>query len=414
MKMNIQFFAEKGNVKQLKEQRAEKVQELKDLYTKLETEQRAVNEEEEQKVKDIQGEIDAIDKTIKMLEDMKERMANDGKKDEPKDGTKSTSDGDKTETKEEAEQRAQDEERMFAEYLRGVANGELRADTNMTLTDNGAVIPETIAQKIIEKVYDISPILEKATKYNVKGNLVIPFYPADSNDVEMAYADEFEELEASAGKFSSITLSGFLVGALTKVSRSLMNNSQFDIVSFVVNHMAQKVARWIEGELLKGTASKITGLSTVKQGVTAASQTAVTTDELIDLQDSVKDAFQQGAIWIMSSKTRTAIRKLKDGNGRYLLQDDINAAFGRTLLGKDVYVSDNMPDMAAGSRVIYYGDMSGLAVKITENFEIQVMREIYATQHAVGVVGWTEIDAKVEDEQKISVLTMATAPGGDN
>lgn len=408
MKMNIQYFAEKGNMKQLKEQRAEKVQELKELYTKLETEQRAVNEEEEQKVKDIQREIDAIDKTIKMLEGMKERLANDGEKDEPKDGTKSASDGDKTETKEEAEQRAQDEERMFAEYLRGVANGELRADTNMTITDNGAVIPETIAQKIIEKVYDISPILEKATKYNVKGNLVIPFYPADSNDVEMAYADEFEELEASAGKFGSIKLSGFLAGALTKVSRSLMNNSQFDIVSFVVNHMAQKVARWIEGELLKGTTSKITGLSTVKQGVTAASQTAVTTDELIDLQDSVKDAFQQGAIWIMSSKTRTAIRKLKDGNGRYLLQDDINAAFGRTLLGKDVYVSDNMPDMAAGSRAIYYGDMSGLAVKITENFEIQVMREIYATQHAVGVVGWTEIDAKVEDEQKISVLTMAS------
>lgn len=414
MKMNIQYFAEKGNMKQLKEQRAEKVQELKELYTKLETEQRAVNEEEEQKVKDIQREIDAIDKTIKMLEGMKERLANDGEKDEPKDGTKSASDGDKTETKEEAEQRAQDEERMFAEYLRGVANGELRADTNMTITDNGAVIPETIAQKIIEKVYDISPILEKATKYNVKGNLVIPFYPADSNDVEMAYADEFEELEASAGKFGSIKLSGFLAGALTKVSRSLMNNSQFDIVSFVVNHMAQKVARWIEGELLKGTTSKITGLSTVKQGVTAASQTAVTTDELIDLQDSVKDAFQQGAIWIMSSKTRTAIRKLKDGNGRYLLQDDINAAFGRTLLGKDVYVSDNMPDMAAGSRAIYYGDMSGLAVKITENFEIQVMREIYATQHAVGVVGWTEIDAKVEDEQKISVLTMAAAPGGSD
>lgn len=115
----------------------------------------------------------------------------------------------------------------------------------------------------------------------------------------------------------------------------------------------------------------------------------------------------------MSSKTRTAIRKLKDGNGRYLLQDDINAAFGRTLLGKDVYVSDNMPDMAAGSRAIYYGDMSGLAVKITENFEIQVMREIYATQHAVGVVGWTEIDAKVEDEQKISVLTMASGDQGD-
>lgn len=407
MKMDIQFFAEKNNIKKLKEQRAEKVQKLQDLYTKLETEQRAVNEEEEQEIKDIQKEIDAIDKTIEMLNDMKKRLADNGEKDDPEDNPKG--DTKEKETKEEAEQRAQDEERMFAEYLRGVANGELRADTNMTLTENGAVIPETIAQRIIEKVYDISPILERATKYNVKGNLVIPFYPADANDIEMAYADEFKELEAKAGKFGSVTLSGFLAGALTKVSRSLMNNSQFDIVSFVVNHMAQKVARWIEGELLKGTESKIEGLSSVTQVVTAASQTAITADELIELQDSVKDAFQQGAIWIMSSKTRTAIRKLKDENGRYLMQDDINAAFGRVLLGKDVYASDNMPEMAAGARAIYYGDMSGLAVKITEDFEIQVLREIYATQHAIGVVGWTEIDAKVEDEQKISALEMAQA-----
>ena len=287
--------------------------------------------------------------------------------------------------------------------------GEVRADTNMTFTDNGAVVPTTIARKIVEKIYDISPILERATKYNVKGNLTIPYYPADSNDVEMAYATEFTDLTADTGKFGSITLTGFLAGALVKISRSLINNSQFDIVSFVINHMAYTAARWIEGELLKGTASKISGLSTVTQGITAAAATAVTSDELIQLQDSVKDAFQSSSIWIMSSATRTAIRLLKDDVGRYLLQDDINAPFGKTLLGKPVYVSDNMPDMAASAKAIFYGDMSGLAVKMSEEFEIQVLREHYATQHAVGVVGWTELDAKVENEQKISVLTMGAA-----
>ena len=182
MKMNIQFFAEKNNIKKLKEQRVEKVQELKDLYETVEAEQRAINEEEEQKVKDIQKEIDDIDKTIKTLEGIKKRLEETGENNE--EGGEGASEND-----ESAEQRAQDEEKMFAEYLRGVANGELRADTNMTLTDNGAVIPETIAQKIIEKVYEISPILERATKYNIKGSLVIPFYPADANDIEMAYAD---------------------------------------------------------------------------------------------------------------------------------------------------------------------------------------------------------------------------------
>lgn len=402
MKLNIQYFAEKreDNIKALRETRAEKVEDLKLLYAKLEAENRAVTEEEEKQIGAIQDEIDQIDKTIDILEKMKERLSETSRgKEEVVDKAEG----------EEGEQRAQEEEKMFAEYLRGVANGELRADTNMTLTDNGAVIPEPIANRIIEKVYDICPILEKATKYNVKGNLTIPYYPVDANNIEMAYAEEFKELESDVGKFGNITLKGFLAGALTKVSRSLINNSQFDIVSFVVDHMAFTYARWAEKELLNGTEDKIEGLSGVDQGVTATSQTKVTADELIDLQDSIKDAFQQGAIWVMSSKTRTAIRKLKDGNGRYLLQDDISAPFGKTLLGKPVYVSDNMPEMAASARAIYYGDMSGLAVKMTEEFEIQVLREHFAIQHAVGVVGWTEMDAKVENEQKIAVLTMAAA-----
>lgn len=402
MKLNIQYFAEKrkDNIKALRETRAEKVEDLKLLYAKLEAENRAVTEEEEKQIGAIQDEIDQIDKTIDILEKMKERLSETSR---GKEEVVNKAEG------EEGEQRAQEEEKMFAEYLRGVVNGELRADTNMTLTDNGAVIPETIANRIIEKVYDICPILEKATKYNVKGNLTIPYYPVDANNIEMAYAEEFKELESDVGKFGNITLKGFLAGALTKVSRSLINNSQFDIVSFVVDHMAFTYARWAEKELLNGTEDKIEGLSGVDQGVTATSQTKVTADELIDLQDSIKDAFQQGAIWVMSSKTRTAIRKLKDGNGRYLLQDDISAPFGKTLLGKPVYVSDNMPEMAASARAIYYGDMSGLAVKMTEEFEIQVLREHFATQHAVGVVGWTEMDAKVENEQKIAVLTMAAA-----
>lgn len=400
--MNIQFFAEKkkDNVKALKETRAEKVKELELLYAKLEAEQRAITEEEEKQIEAINGDIDMIDKTIDILEDIKERLVktNEGKR-EVIEGT----------VDEGSEKRAEEERKSFENYLRGIVVGEVRADTNMTLTDNGAVIPTTIAQKIVEKIYDISPILEKSTKYNVKGNLTIPYYPADSNDIEMAYATEFTDLTADTGKFGSITLGGFLAGALVKVSRSLINNSQFDIVGFVIDHMAYVAARWMEGELLNGTASKITGLSTATQVVTAAAATAITADELIKLQDSVKDAFQENAIWIMSSNTRTAIRLLKDDVGRYLLQDDINAPFGKTLLGKPVYVSDNMPDMKANAKAITYGDMSGLATKMTEEFEIQVLREHFATQHAIGVVGWTELDAKIENEQKIAVLKMAAS-----
>lgn len=327
---------------------------------------------------------------------MKEEMANQNDPDDPG-------------AEPDGETRAQQEEQVFADYIRGKVSGELRADVNMTFGDNGAVIPKSIVKKIITKVYDICPILEKATRYNVKGQIAIPCYPADANDNEVAYANEFEELAAKSGKFDSITLSGFLAGTLAKISQSLINNSEFDIVSFVINHIAEKVALWIEKELLLGTSNKIEGLSKIETGVTTASATEITTDELIELQGSIKDVLQKNAIWIMSQKTRTALRKLKDKNGRYLLQDDITAPFGNTLLGKPIYVSDNMPDIAAGKKAIYYGDFSGLAVKFTEEMQLQVLREKYATQHAVGIVGWMELDSKIEDKQKMKALVMKTA-----
>ena len=193
------------------------------------------------------------------------------------------------------------------------------------------------------------------------------------------------------------------------MSKSLVNNSQFDLVSFVVAKMAESIAKWIENQLLNGTLNKITGLSTVKQSVTAAAATVLTADELIDVQEEVPDAFQGNAIWIMNKTTRKAIRKLKDGQGNYLLNKDATARWGYTLLGKDVYTSDNMSGMEAGKTAIYYGDMSGLAVKLSENVSIEILREKYATQHAIGVVGWIEIDSKVENEQKISKLVMKSA-----
>lgn len=376
-------------MKALQETRAEKVKELELLYATLEGEQRAITEDEEKQVRAIQEEIDNIDKTMKVLEDIQKRLV--GKVDvEDKAG----------------EERAVAEEKAFEAYLRGVVLEE-RADVNLTKGENGDIIPSTIAKKIIKKMYDICPILEKATKYKVKGKLSIPYYDETSGDITMAYANEFEELQSKSGSFKTVELAGFLAGVLTKVSKSLVNNSQFNIVSFVVDQMAYNAARFSEKELLVGTEDKIEGLSTVTLTKTAASATAITADELIEFQALVKDVFQQDAIWIMSSTTRTAIRKLKDGNNRYLLQDDITAPFGKTLLGKPVYISDNMPDMETGKAAIYYGDMSGLAVKITEDLEIQILREKYATQHAIGVVGWMELDSKVENAQKIAAFKMA-------
>lgn len=391
-----------SDLKSLVEQRNDLVQQMKDLTAAVETEQRAFTEEENATFQECEKKIKALDETIAAQERARElEMTENSKKEEKK----------VEETREALEARA------FENYIRDVV--EERNDVNLTKGDNGAVIPTTIANKIIKRVHDISPIYAMATKYNVPGTLVIPYYPAyDSDsasypDVSMAYATEFSDLESTSGTFGSISLSGFLAGALTKVSKSLINNSQFNIVDFVVNNMAEEISRWLEGELIHGTSSpaqKITGaIAGITQNVTAGDDTDLTADDLINLQETVPDVYQANACWIMSRATRTAIRQLKDGESRYVLNQDATSKWGYTLFGKPVYVSENMDNIGASKVAVLYGDFSGLAVKLSEEMNIEVLRERFATQHAVGVVAWMEVDAKVENAQKLAKLTMAAS-----
>lgn len=384
--------------KELNERKNDLITRAEETLNKAKEEKRELTEAEAEELAEIRDNVRRIMKTLELKGEF-DKMEGKALEKEglPKDEAK-------TEVEIEKEERALNEEKAFADYIRGVVTNE-RA-TNMTLTDNGAVIPTTIANRIIRKVYDISPILQKSTKYNVKGTLELPYYDESTQAITVAFATEFQELESNIGKLDSITLTGYLAGALSLVSRSLINNSQFDIVAFVVDVMAYDISRFIEDTLLNGKGS-VKGLSNLTNVKTTASATEVTADELILAQGQVKDVYQNNAIWIMSPATRDAIRSLKDKMGRYLLQDDISLPFGKSLLGKPVYVSDNMNDITAGKTAIYYGDMSGLATKFSEELSIQVLREKYATMHAVGVVGWIEFDSKVENAQKIVAVKMA-------
>lgn len=388
LRRSMQYRAE--DLKNLTEQRADLVQQMKDLTGTVETEQRAFSAEEDTKFDELDGKIKTLDSTIVKMERARDLKLN------------ATSTNKHEELKTEKL-----EERAFEAYIRGEVLQERAGE--LTKSENGAIIPKTIASRIIKKVEDICPIYKMAMKYNVKGTLSIPYYAADGNTITMAYADEFKALTSTNGKFTSIDLTGFLAGALSKVSQSLVNNSQFDVISLVVNTMSESISRFIEKELLHGSDAKVDGLKGVTISIVAAAESAVTMDEIIALKDKVKDAFQQASCFIMNSATRTALRLLKDGNGRYLMQDDITSQFGTTLLGKPVYVSDQMDGMEAGNTAIFYGDFSGLAVKLSEEASVQVLREKYADEHAVGVVAWMEFDSKVENAQKIAKLVMKSA-----
>jgi len=384
------------NLKELMEKKAAKQSAMKALVDKAEIETRTLTAEEMQNFDDLEKEVRELSDTIRAIEATRSMEIAKPAKAEPE--TREL-------TAEEIETRDVED---FANFVKGV---EVRTDSPMTVANNTAVIPKTIAAKIIAKVEQLSPLFKDADRYDVKGDLVLPKY-TESNDsaITCDYADEFTDGTANSGNFSTITLKSFLGRAIAVVSKSLINSSAVNITNFVSDRMAKAIARFIDKEILNGTNNKVTGLSDLSNVVTAAATTAITADELIDLQEAVDDSYQDGAYFVMNKKTRTAIRKLKDGQNNYLLNKDANSRWGYTLFGKDVYVSSQMPEMAASATAIYYGDYSeGLAVKVSEDINTEILRETKARQHAVEVLGFVEFDAKVENEQAVAKLVMAAS-----
>ncbi|WP_075579500.1 phage major capsid protein [Acidaminococcus massiliensis] len=384
------------NIKALIEKRNAIVADMSKLFDTADTEKRSFNEDETKKFDEMKKEIADIDAMINRYNEAR-ALENGAPKQEKK----------------EVDQEAL-EMRAFSNFIRTNSTHyvEERADVNFTTGDNGTLIPTSIANKIIDTVKNVSPIFSMATKYNVKGNLTFPIYDESTQKITVAYATEFKALDASAGKFKGITLGGFLAGSLIKISRSLINNTEFDVAAYVINEMALRIAEFLEHELLVGTGNNaMTGvLSAANTNVyTTQAATAISADDLIAVQVKLPQALRKNTAWIMNTSTMLAIRQLKDGEGRYILQPDLTRGFGYVLLGVPVYESDTVDGIAAGKAVIAYGDFSGLYVNLRPGIETQVLQEKYADEHATGFVAWFEADSKIVETQKLVAVKMKAA-----
>ena len=373
------------NEKELREKRdqiVEQMQAITDNATNVE--KRNLTTEEQQKFAGLKKEVEDIDATLEAMEQSRTLLP-------------------PVKTPEKKEPVEDIEIRTFANIIRN------RVDANITKTANGAVIPTTIAKKIIDVAKDRSPLFKDAEKYNIRGTVSIPYVDTDNDNITVAYATEFTELEAKDTKLLTVDLKGFLAGALCKVSRSLLNSTDLDLTTFVVNKMGAALADFLDKQIIQGDSTHITGLSTATQIVTAKAATAITADELITLKNKLKSVFQAGAYWVMAPDTLTAVQQLKDENGRYLFNDEIKNGFSGTILGKPVYTSDQCPGMAATKTAIFYiSPKQALAAKIVED-SVQILNEKYATQHAIGVVEWAEVDCKIQNQQAVAVLKMAAS-----
>ena len=407
-------------LKYLTEKRAENQEEMQKILNSAKLEKRAMTEEEIAKFNELKKLIMEIDATINAEEEAREIDLEEKKKENQETA--------ETEQKPEDQPKTQEEKKEERAFIDFIVTGEERATSpGMSYGSNGAIVPTTIAKKIIEKVRELSPIYDKVEKFNTKGTLEIPVYDTDSGvdsptgDINVAYqGDEFTALVAGQGKFTSVELKGYSHGALSVISRKLLNNVDINITNFLTNKMAQAFAEFWEKELLVGTGASnnhMTGAISTTNLVATGNTTytaanAAKIDNLISLQLAVPQQYQKNAMWIMDKSVFTELRKAKDGAGNYYLAygKGITSGFEWQFLGKPVYISENMPTpTAAGNIPVLYGDFAGMAMKISQNLEIQLMREKYIDKNAIGIVGWAECDSKIQNHQMIAGLKMAAS-----
>lgn len=391
------------NIKKLTENKNGKIAEMQNLLDKVEKEERAFSEEEQKLFDELKSQVEAINGTIKAFDDARE-LSN-----EDENGNSNNNANEESRALEIEERDIKD----FASYIRGVLSQRAETESNFAMGSNGVIVPTSIANKIIMTAVNMSPILEKATKYNTKGKLEIPVYGKGTSgeDITVDYGSDFTELVAKAGKFTSVELSDYLIGALAKVGNSLVNNTDIDLVNVVINIIAEYIKIFLEKQALIGTTGKITGCSDISanQTVETAVASVIGYDDLVKLKNKVIQSFRKGSIWVMNQDTQTVLETMKDANDRPLFVPDPTGEFDGMILGYPAYVSDNMPAIADEACPIIFGNFSGLALKTTKDVEIQVLKELYATQHATGIVAWVECDIKVEHLQKLAKLKIKKA-----
>lgn len=402
------------NLKKYAELKANKQKEMNDLVEKVEKEERAMTPEEDELFNNLEKEINAINETVAKINKSRKLTEEESTTNEETDNEKKLSEEERALKVEERE--LED----FGKYIRNEVLEERAGEVQFKKGTNGAIVPQSIANKIIMTAYNVSPILEKTTPYNCKGKITIPVYGKDDagNDITVGYGEDFTALTEKAGNFSGVDLEDYLIGALAKLGNSLINNSDLDLANIVINIMADYVRMFLEKEILIGTTGKITGCKDITK-IHEVATAVLTYDDLVKLKNKVIQSYRKGSCWVMNQDTATAIELIKDSDGRPMFVDDPTGEFNGKILGYPVFVSDAMPDIESGKRPIIFGNFSGIALKKTKELEIQVLRELYATQHATGIVAWLEADAKVENLQKLAALDIKAAttpsnPSGDN
>lgn len=273
--------------------------------------------------------------------------------------------------------------------------------------EGGYLVPDEYERNLVEALEEENIFRRLAhTVQTDSGERKIPVVASKGTanwiDEEGPYVD-------SDTSFTQITIGAHKLGTTIKVSEELLRDSVFDLEAYLSREFARRIgAREEESFFLGDGNGKPLGILAdaggAEVGVTAASATAITADELMDLFYSLKAPYRSKAVWVMNDATIKAVRKLKDTTGQYLWQSALTAGTPNTLLGRPVYTSAYMPTIAAGAKSVAFGDFNYYWIADRQGRSFKRLNELYAQNGQVGFMGSQRVDGKLLLPEAIKVL----------
>ena len=278
-----------------------------------------------------------------------------------------------------------------------------------TDSEGGYLVPDEFERILIDSLQEENIFRQLAKVITTSsGDKKIPV--AASRGVA-SWVEEEGPIPESDDAFGQVSIGAYKLATMIKVSEELLNDSVFNLESYIAKEFARRIgAKEEEAFFIGDGTGKPTGIFNntggAILGITAASATAITLDEVIDLFYSLKSPYRKNAVFVMNDTTVKAIRKLKDGNGQYIWQPSITSGQPDTVLNRPIKTSAYVPELAASAKAIAFGDFGYYWVADRQGRSFQRLNELYAATGQVGFKATQRVDGKLILPEAIKVLQM--------
>ena len=283
-----------------------------------------------------------------------------------------------------------------------------------TDSEGGYLVPDEYERTLVEALEEENIFRQMAKVIKTSsGDRKIPVVASKGT---ASWIDEEGAFPESDDSFGQVSIGAYKLGTLIKVSEELLNDSVFDLPSYISREFARRIGAREEEAFFTGDGKGkplgvLAATGGAETGVTAASATAVTADELMDLYYSLKSPYRKKSMWVLNDSTIKAIRKLKDNNGQYLWQPSLTAGTPDMILGRPIKTSAYMPAIAAGAKTIAFGDFSYYWIADRQGRSFKRLNELFAATGQVGFLASQRVDGKMILAEAVKVLEQKGTSG---